>query len=121
MERYALLVRGQSLRWGCGEQGVFLQRLCVLSQLEMLVKPLRIAGHSVDTFIFAFDHPAAGCNRSHALALDELLPVGQEPMMSRSQGGAFRQIINRFAAKFAAHTFDFLIFTRFDQSPGATL
>eukprot|EP00966_Prymnesium_polylepis_P082436 1908736-Prymnesium_polylepis.1 len=65
VERYALLVRGQSLRWGCGEQGVFLQRLCVLSQLEMLVKPLRIAGHSVDTFIFAFDHPAAGCNRSH--------------------------------------------------------
>eukprot|EP00966_Prymnesium_polylepis_P152123 3513894-Prymnesium_polylepis.1 len=36
-------------------------------------------------------------------------------MMSRSQGGAFRQILNRFAAKFAAHTFDFLIFTRFDM------
>ena len=35
--------------------------------------------------------------------------------MSWSQGGAFRLILNMLAAKFAAHSFDFLVFTRFDM------
>ena len=117
-ETYALLFRGHPLRWGCTFRGVYLQRLCIFSHFEMIVKPLQALGHTVDLYVpNRSTHNSRECDLAHALALKQLRPLVFEPAPdSTTQSGDMRAMLNFFymRSRSLGNTYDFLVVTRFD-------
>ena len=120
----ALLLRGQTFRWGCNPDAVSYQRDAVRSQQTMLLEPLKLLGYEVHTFLVL---DARGCNRTLDGALTEMHTAAGERVVTRvvglgpnmqlvkwDQPRGVRAALNFFLDSGNASAYDYLVMTRHD-------
>ena len=123
-QHVALLLRGQTFRWGCDSHAVGYQLEAVRSQQTMLLVPLQRMGYEVHTFLTL---DARSCNRTLDGVLTEMHAAASERVVSRSVGlgpnmelikfdqpRGVRAALNFFLGSGNASAYDYLIMTRHD-------
>ena len=122
---FALLLRGESYRWGCDGFGVRAQMHAVLSHAQHVGAPLEAAGHTMHTYL-PFRRGVCGGQRLRELVVQayrspssrsttpRAVTVAPHLLDAPDQSAGMRGALNWFVATSQAQAHDFVIVMRFD-------
>ncbi|KAL1503872.1 hypothetical protein AB1Y20_012336 [Prymnesium parvum] len=116
---FAMLLRGQTHRWGCEDWGLALQLESARSHVEHIAQPLEAAGHRVRA-VLTLDR---GCGNSSYLSLAEeyaRAATHRRPVLaqlvppSRHQAENVRAALDLYLQKGSPERDDYMILLRYD-------